>query len=224
MKLYSHPAQPNAVRVLMFIDEKGIEVPVVDLDMLAGEHKSPDYLKKNPLGQVPALELDDGTTISESLVICRYLDEAYGEPFLFGNSEKERGVVALWERRVELGLFIPSIEYGHHTLPQMSEYFDQFPDWAESLLSGIEGSLARVNEQLSQNKFLAGNSFSIADITGFLGVQYAEMIVGLKLPAASPGAEWVDRVSRRKGASSFHTVKALTEVFLDESRQTDSND
>jgi len=66
----------------MFIDEKGIEVPVVDLDMLAGEHKSPDYLKKNPLGQVPALELDDGTTISESLVICRYLDEAYGEPFL----------------------------------------------------------------------------------------------------------------------------------------------
>ena len=80
MKLYSHPLQPNAIRVLMFIDEKGIPIPVIDLDTLGGEHKSPKYLAKNPLGQVPALVLDDGMTLSESLVICRYLDEAYGEP------------------------------------------------------------------------------------------------------------------------------------------------
>ena len=224
MKLYSHPLQPNAIRVLMFIDEKGIPIPVIDLDILGGEHKSPKYLTKNPLGQVPALELDDGTTLSESLVICRYLDEAYGEPSLFGSDVKERAVVALWERRAELGLFIPSVEYGHHTMPEMSGFFDQFPDWAESLRGGIEDSLALLNERLSQKNFLAGDNFSIADITAYLGVKWAELTVGLNVPTASPAADWVDRISQRESARRFETALSLAEEFLDAIRQADSNE
>lgn len=205
----------------MLMDEKGIEIPIVDLDMLAGEHKSPDYLRKNPLGQVPALELDDGTIISESLVICRYLDEIYGEPFLFGSNDNERAEIGMWERRAEMGLFMPSIEYGHHTLQEMKDYFDQYPDWAESLRSGIERNLDMLSEQLVKHPFLAGDQYSIADITGFLGVQYARQIVGLDLPATGPATEWVNRVFERDSARSFRTALTLVEEFLEGLRQRD---
>jgi glutathione S-transferase len=208
----------------MFIDEKGIEIPIVDLDVLAGEHKDSEYLKKNPLGQVPTLELDDGTTFSESLIICRYLDEVYGEPFLFGSEVKQRAEVAMWERRAELGLFIPAVEYGHHVMPEMKHYFDQFPDWAESLRTGIENSIAMLNERLAQNRFLAGDDFSIADITGFLGVRLAEMNVGVSLTGAGYAKDWVDRISQRDGARSFHRALELVPEFLDGIRQTNSNE
>lgn len=204
MKLYSHPVQPNAIRVLMFIDEKGLDVPVVEVDMVAGENRSPKYLEMNPRGQVPMLEIDDGSYLTESIVICRYLDELHREPSLFGEGLKERAVIAMWERIMELGLFIPAIEYGHHTIPELEPFFDQHPDFAESLRPGMNETLARLGAQLSNQKFVAGEKFSIADITGFLGVKYAEMNSDLKPPSNGPVSEWLGRVSERQGSRSFH--------------------
>ena len=137
---------------------------------------------------------------------------------------KEREVVALWERRAELGLFIPSVEYGHHTMPEKSGFFDQFPDWAESLRGGIEDSLVLLNERLSQENFLAGDNFSIADITAYLGVNWAELTFGLNVPTTSPAADWVDRISRRERARRFETALSSAEEFLDAIRQADSNE
>ncbi|MCH7915434.1 MAG: glutathione S-transferase family protein [Deltaproteobacteria bacterium] len=221
MRLYSHPVQPNAIRVLMFLDEKGLEVPIVNVDMLENEHRSPEYLKKNPRGQVPTLELDDGTCITESIVICRYLDEISGEPHLFGDRESDRAVISMWERVLELGLFIPVIEYGHHTLTEMKDYFDQYPDWAESLRGGIEATMDRLTRQLEKNPYIAGEKYTVADITGFLGAKYAEMIVGLDLPATGPVADWIDKVAPRDSASSFHTSLDLMPDFMEKFTKKD---
>lgn len=214
VKLYSHPVQPNAIRVLMFIDEKGLDIPVVEVDMVTGEQKSPEYLEMNPSGQVPMLEIDDGSHLTESVVICRYLDELHPEPPLFGKDIKERSVIAMWERILELGLFIPAIEYLHHTIPALEPFFDQHPDWAESLRPGMVETLKRLDAHLGNGKFVAGETFSIADITGFLGVKYAEMAAGLKPPPDGPVAEWLCRISERKGSRSFHEGERQVPEFF----------
>lgn len=223
MKLYSHPLQPNAIRVLMFIDEKGLEVPIIELDVFGGEHKSSKYMAKNPLGQVPFLELDDGTTLSESLVICRYLDEKSGEHSLFGRGVRERAEVSQWERRAEFGLLVPSIEYGHHAMPEMIGLFNQFPDWAESLRAGIDDFLKLLNNRLSQSDYLASNDVSIADLTAYLGIKWAELTVGLSVPTGGPVAEWLSRMTQRECARSLHRGLDLAEEFLADIRQADPN-
>jgi glutathione S-transferase len=199
----------------MFIDEKGIDMPIVDLDLPSGEHKSPEYLEKNPRGQVPTLELDDGTTISESIVICRYLDEVTDAPRLFGEHASDRARISMWERVLELGLFIPAVDYGHHTLPEVRPYFDQCPDWAESLRGGMESTLSMLGEQLGRHEFVAGEAFTVADITGFLGVKYAEVLAGIKPPDGSALAAWAQTVSTRDCARSFHTMIGLIGEFIE---------
>jgi glutathione S-transferase len=213
VKLYSHPVQPNAIRVLMFLDEKGLDLPITDLDLLAGEHKSPAFLKKNPSGQVPTLELDDGACLTESLVICRYLDQMFGKPRLFGEDIESQAFVSMWERILELGLFIPAVEYGHHTIPEFAPFFDQNRDWAESLRPGLHRTLDRLDERLGNHRFVTGDDFSVADITGFLGATYAEALVGLRAPSNSPLERWLREVSDRAGARSAHRAFDLWPDF-----------
>jgi glutathione S-transferase len=165
MKLYVTPFAPNALRVQTLMLEKGIVADVVDVsDALKGE-----YLKINALGEVPALALDGGEVITESLTICHYLDEVSATPRLFGDTAEERARIGMWERRAELGLFIPSVEYGHHTHAMFEGRVAQHPDWAGTLIPKALKTLDVMAEQLDRTAWLAGEKLSAADFTAALG-------------------------------------------------------
>ena len=131
MKLYVAPG-PNSYRVRIFMAEKGIALPLVELDYAKREHKSPEFLKLNSLGQVPVLELDDGTVITESVAICRYLDETTGGSALFGTTPIERALIDMWIRRVEFVLMNPVGMYWRHAHPRTAALLTQFKDFGES--------------------------------------------------------------------------------------------
>lgn len=200
MRLYSLPLAPNAIRVLMLLAEKAIDVEVVELDSQSGEQKKPEFLAINPLGQVPALQLDDGTCIAESLPICRYLDGLDEGPSLFGATPKARAVIEMWERRAELGLFIPAVEYGHHTQPMMAEYFTQYADWGNSLIGTVQSCLALLDARLGESAWLGGDEFSIADITACAGHAVAAFWDMPLSDGPNIGA-WLDRMKARPCAS-----------------------
>ena len=165
MRLYLAPFAPNPMRVIVLMREKGIDAELVDINSLppGGFHAV------NPLGQVPALVLDDGEVLTESRTICDYLDTVSGTPFLFGDTPLERARIGMWDRRAEVGLFNPAVEYGHHTHPMFVGRLKQFPDWAESLIPRVEAMLDLFSEQLGKTKFLAGEELSVADLTAAIG-------------------------------------------------------
>ena len=179
MRLYVTPFAPNALRVQIFMLEKGITADVIDVS--ATQHG--EYLKINPLGQVPALALDDGEVITESLTICQYLDVIAGAPFLFGTSPQERARIGMWERRAELSLFIPSVEYGHHTHPMFTGRIEQHPDWAKSLVPNAIRSVDLIADQLDGSPFVADDELSAADFTASLG--YFGLVAYGAIPAST---------------------------------------
>ena len=204
MRLYTTPMAPNALRVVMLLREKQLNIPLVNVDLSTPQSKEA-YRAINPLAQVPALELDDGTYLSESLTICQYLDTASGSPYLFGESLTERTQIAMWERRAELSLFIPAIEYGHHTHPMMRNAFQQFPVWAQTQLPKIKAFYALMHERLSAHEFLAGNSFSVADITAYIGGS-AAMFFGIPAPSSDAIAAWQARIAARESAQNLFSA------------------
>src|SRR6476646_4043031 len=107
MKLYDLRTGTNTRRVRIFLAEKGVELPIGEVDMMKGENKSPDYLSKNPMGTMPLLELDDGTQLAESVAICRYVEELHPDPPLFGTTPIERALIEMWNRRMCCGLAHP---------------------------------------------------------------------------------------------------------------------
>jgi glutathione S-transferase len=180
MRLYVTPFAPNAMRVQVFMLEKAISADVIDVSTVqAGE-----YLKLNPLGQVPALELDSGELITESLTICQYLDAMSGEPLLFGSTPEERARIGMWERRAELALFIPSVEYGHHHHPMFAGRIAQHPEWANTLVPKAARMIQVMADQLDRAAFLAGDTFSAADLTAALG--YSGLVAFGALPPDAP--------------------------------------
>ena len=165
MRLYVMPFAPNVMRVQTLMLEKGISADIVDVSASLKD----EYLKVNPLGQVPALELASGEFITESLTICQYLDEVSSEPRLFGSSPEDRARIGMWERRAELALFIPSVEYGHHTHSMFAGMIEQHPVWAKSLVPKAQRMIDLMARQLDKHAFLVGDEVSAADFTAALG-------------------------------------------------------
>ncbi len=206
MRLYVYPFAPNAVRVQVFAAEKGIALETVEV--------SPEswinYLKINPLGQVPALELDDGEAISESLTICQYLDAISGLPALFGEGPEERARISMWERRAELLLFIPSIEYGHHTHATFAGRLVQHPEWAKTLIPKAGRFLDVMGDRLDDEAFLAGPDFTAADITAYLGY-FGLVAHGGLSPSDRPSVRaWTAAMAER---DSMAILKSLAARF-----------
>jgi glutathione S-transferase len=173
MKLYDGGRAPNPRRVKVFLAEKGITVPIEQIDLGKLAHKSPAYAAINPLQRVPALELDDGTVISESIAICRYFERLHPEPALFGADAKDMAVVEMWERRLEFHLLGPISHVFRNSHPAMKEMeIPQVPAWADANKPRIMDFLALLDRELQQRRYIAGDRYTVADITGMIAVDF----------------------------------------------------
>ena len=201
MKLYGAPwPAPNPRRVRIFLAEKGIELAETPVDLAAREHKSPEYRAKNSLGQIPTLELADGTAISETVAICRYFEETYPEPPLFGRTPVEKALVEMWVRRIEFAVMNPVGNYWRHAHPRTAALLKQYKDFGESNADTYAGAQKWLDRELSQRQFVAGAEFTVADICLMTTVDFAKWI-GLPLdPQYENLAAWQARVSARPTA------------------------
>jgi glutathione S-transferase len=173
MKLYDGGRAPNPRRVRIFLAEKGISLPLEPVDLGSLQHKSPSYAAVNPLQRLPALELDDGSVLTESVAICRYFEELQPEPFLFGEKALEKARIEMWNRRIELHLFQPVSHVFRHTHPAMKEMEQpQVPAWAEANKPRVAEFLGFLDRELKERRFAAGDSYSVADITGLVAVDF----------------------------------------------------
>ena len=203
MKLYGAPMPaPNPRRVRMFLAEKGIELAETPVNLLKREHKSPEYRAKNSLGQVPTLELDDGTAISETVAICRYFEETQPEPSLFGKTAVEKANVDMWVRRIEFSLMSPVANYWRHAHPRTAALLTQFKDFGESNKEAYANAQRWLDRELVGRPFIAGQAFTVADICALSTVDFAGWI-GLPIDAERTNLiAWRERVSARPSASA----------------------
>ena len=203
MKLYDGGRAPNPRRVKVFLAEKGIAVPVEQVDLGKLAHKSPGYTAINPLQRVPALELDDGTVISESIAICRYFEQLHPEPPLFGVGSKDMAVVEMWERRVEFHLLGPISHVFRNSHPAMKEMeVPQVPAWAEANKPRVMDFLALLDRELKERRYIAGDRYTVADITGMIAVDFLKP-AKLAVPETMTDLKrWHDEVSARPSAKA----------------------
>jgi glutathione S-transferase len=158
MKLYDSRRAPNPRRVRWFLAEKGIDdIEIVDVDLFAGAHKTPEYIGKAGVAQVPVLELDDGLAVSESIAICRYLESRYPEPNLFGRTPEEIAVIEQWMRRAEMYLATPLMMAVRHGHPALAALETQSPEYAEYSRADALKALKMFERQLAAYPFLAGD-------------------------------------------------------------------
>jgi len=198
MKLYDGGRAPNPRRVRIFLAEKGISIPMVQIDLATLEHKQAGYTAINPYQQLPALELDDGTVIGESVAICRYFERLQPEPPLFGSGAKGEALVEMWQRRAELGLFLPVAYAFRHLHPAMAAMeVPQVAEWGEVNKSRALGFLGLLETELSARPFLAGDSFSIADITAGIALEFMKP-AKLVLPESYARIRnWYEKIAAR---------------------------
>jgi glutathione S-transferase len=171
MKLYDFPQSPNCRKVRMYLAEKGLTVPLQPVNLLAGEQSSPEFLRRNPFGAVPILELDDGAVISESLAIIEYFEEVHPEPPLLGRDPLMRALVRAWERRCELGVFLQATRRFFHSSPFFATRVEQNPKVVEEAGQVLRARLTLLNDQLKEHEWVAG-PFSLADITLLAGIDF----------------------------------------------------
>lgn len=209
MKLYDTPLAPNPRRVRWFMAEKGIaDVEIVTLNLMEGTHKRPDYLKKAGLPNVPMLEMDDGTCVTESIAICRYLESRYPEPNLFGRTPEETAVIEMWMRRAEMLVATPFMMGVRHSHPALAALETQNPTIAEYNKEQGLKALKVLDRRLGESEWLAGDRITIADIVAFIGIDFGRMI-RLKPPEELKNvARWADAMRARPAAAAGMPEKA----------------
>ena len=203
MKLYDGGRAPNPRRVKVFLAEKGITVPTEQVDLGKLAHKAAAYTAINPLQRVPALELDDGTVVCESIAICRYFEHLQPEPALFGTGAKEMAVVEMWERRIEFHLLGPISHVFRNSHPAMKEMeVPQVPAWAEANKPRVMDFLALLDRELGARRYIAGEHYSVADITGMIAVDFMKP-AKLAMPEGLNNLKrWYEGVSSRPSAKA----------------------
>jgi glutathione S-transferase len=203
MKLYDCRAAANPRSIRMALAEKAIDVDCVQIDLFKGEQHAEAFRKINPFGAVPCLELDDGAAISESAAIARYLEARQPEPRLLGSTAEQQAVVAMWQRRMEDGLLNAATTFFHHATPGLGET-DRYrnPDWGQANKKRFLDALGMLDLELAGRAYVAGETFSFADITAICGIDFAKA-VGIELPDGLPHLKaWHARISARPSASA----------------------
>ena len=206
MKLYISNYAPNPRRVSMFIHEKGITgIEMALVDILAGEQRSEGFLAKNPLGRVPALELDDGRVLSETRAICTYLEGLYPEPNLMGADFEERAFIEMADRRMEMHLLLETASSARHTHPALAVLEQpQFKDFGAAQGDKMRITARWLDSVLARQPYVAGERFTIADITAFCALEFGRGLLKFR-----PGDEgmphlqaWRDGVNARPSAQA----------------------
>jgi glutathione S-transferase len=202
MKFYNATA-PNPRRVRIFLAEKGIDIPRVDLDLQAGDNRTPEFRRLNSLGQVPVLELNDGGAITESMAICRYIEELHPDPSLFGTNARERAQVEMWNGRMTYEIFLRIGNVALNTLPFFATRRTQFPAFAEAERKVLPEKWAWLDTELADGRlFISGDSFSVADITGMTASWLGEFLQ-IEIPAGLTNVRrWDERVRGRASWSA----------------------
>ena len=206
MKLYVSSYAPNPRRVTMFIAEKGINgIENIEVNLIANEQKADSYRAKNPMARTPALELDDGRVLAESRAICTYLEGLYPEPNLMGESPEERAFIEMADRRAEMHLLLGIAQSARHTHPALAGMEQpQFPDFGTAQGEKMRQSAAWFDSLLAGQPYMAGDRFTIADITAFCALEFGRGLLKYK-----PGSEglvhlqaWRDRIAERPSAAA----------------------
>jgi glutathione S-transferase len=202
MKLYDTATAPNPRRVRIFIAEKGLDVPVEQVDLNGKQNHTPEFRKKNPLGAVPVLELDDGTSIAESVAICRYFEGVKPDPPLMGVDAKDRAVVEMWQRRMENEIFTPIAHVFVHTHEWFKGRRAQVPEYGESCRTHALARMKWLDGELASRPFVAGDRYTIADITALVGIDWGR-VTKTRMPAECTNLlAWHERVSSRPSAKA----------------------
>ncbi|KQV80694.1 glutathione S-transferase [Massilia sp. Root351] len=205
MKLYTSARAPNPRRVAMFLAEKGVSLDTQLIDLGKLENRSEAFLAKNPFGRVPVLELDDGRVLCETRAICSYLEGAFPEPNLMGEGFEERAFIEMADRRVELHVFAGIANCVRHTHPGLAALEQpQFPEYGAAQGEKMREWARWLDQTLATQPYVAGQRFTIADITAFCAMEFARGLMKFR-----PGAEgmehlqaWRDRVAERPSAAA----------------------
>jgi len=203
MKLYDSGRAPNPRRVRVYLAEKGIKVPTEQVDLGAMAHRSAAFAAVNPLMRVPALELDDGTIITESIAICRYFEMLHPQPPLFGRDAKEAAIVEMWQRRIELHLLAPVSHIFRNLHPAMAQMeVPQVPAWAEANKPRVIEFLQLLDVELGKRRYITGENFTVADITGLVALDFMKP-AKLSVPDTMVNVRrWHAELSARPSASA----------------------
>jgi glutathione S-transferase len=203
LKLYDSPFAPNPRRVRIFLAEKGVSPPVVSVDLGKLEQRSAAFSAVNPLQRTPALELDSGEILTESVAICRYFEELHPEPPLFGRDALERARVEMWQRRVELEFFAAVAFAFRHSHPAMKEMEQpQIAAWAQANKPRAQKFARFLDAELAHRPFIAGDGFTIADITALVAADFAKAARIVFPEELRHFARWRARVASRPSASA----------------------
>ena len=203
LKILETRTAPNPRRVRIFMAEKGIAVPYEDLDLMRGALKTPEFTELNPFQRVPVLILKDGTAISETMAICRYAEESEPAPALFGTGAVGKALTEMWNRRMEMGLLLSVAQAFRHLHPAMAHLeVPQVKDWGEANKPRALEILAIMDRELATRPFIAGQEFSVADITALVAVDFMK-VARIQRPEALQNLHrWYNEVSSRPSAKA----------------------
>jgi glutathione S-transferase len=175
LNLYDGGRAPNPRRVRIFLAEKGIDMALVPVDMAKGQHMSAEMKRLNPLAELPVLELDDGTIITETMAICRYFEALHPATALFGTTPVEIATIEMWQRRVELKLFASVAAAFRHTHPAMANSeVPQVAAWGEANKPKALAAMQMLDQQLAANRFICGEDITVADITAMIALDFTK--------------------------------------------------
>lgn len=203
MKLHDSKRAPNPRRVRWFMAEKGIkDIELVEVDIFGGDHRTDAYLSMAGLPNVPALELDDGTGITESIAICRYLESLYPDPNMFGTDALETAIIEMWTRRAEMMVATPLMLTVRHSHPALAALEKQVPATAEAQRTAAECGLTILDRQLGKSEFIAAGRITMADIVAIASIDFARMVKFRPAEELTHIARWMDVMRARPAASA----------------------
>ena len=177
MKIFEEKIAPNARRVRMFLAEKSIsDIEYVQLDLKKGDNVSKEFKQMNPLAKIPVMELEDGSYLSESVAICRYFEAHKPSPSLMGETPLQQANIEMWQRRCEL-YFMNLIGMGfQHCSGFFADRMTPVPEWGQECVKDASKFMPLLNDHLASNEYISGDTFSIADITAFVSIDFARVI------------------------------------------------